>query len=418
MGKTMAEKILARAARTKEVSPGDLLDVYPHVAMSHENAGLVSKVFKSIGVNRVWDADRVVIIFDHRVPAESAKTAEGHKAVRDFVKAQGIKNFFDINTGICHQVLPEKGFCRPGEVLVGTDSHTTTHGAFGVFSTGIGATEMAAVWATGKLWMMVPETYKVVVKGKLPAGVYSKDLILYLIGMLKADGADYKSVEFSGETIEQMTIASRMVLTNLSMEMGAKAAMIAPDKKTIEFVKSVTDVAFDPVFPDPHAIYARTIEIDAAKLTPQVACPHMVDNVKPVSEIAGLPIHQALLGSCTNGRLEDLEIGAQMLKDRKVSSDVRLIVIPASWQVYREAMEKGFLRTYIDAGAVIVNPGCGPCLGAHQGLLAPGERCISSTNRNFKGRMGSTEAEVYLASPATVIASAIAGQITRPEVKP
>ncbi|HNV72115.1 MAG TPA: aconitase family protein, partial [Candidatus Ozemobacteraceae bacterium] len=198
---------------------------------------------------------------------------------------------------------------------------------------------------------------------------------------------------------------------------GAKAAMIAPDQKTIDFVKSVTDTPFEPIFPDPHAVYARTIEIDAAKLTPQVACPHMVDNVKPVSEIAGLPIHQALLGSCTNGRLEDLEIGAQLLKGRKVSPDVRLIVIPASWQVYREAMDKGYLRTYIDAGAVIVNPGCGPCLGAHQGLLAPGERCISSTNRNFKGRMGSTEAEVYLASPATVVASAIAGQITRPEVK-
>ncbi|MBF0407181.1 MAG: 3-isopropylmalate dehydratase large subunit [Candidatus Riflebacteria bacterium] len=417
MGKTMAEKILARAAKTRDVSPGDLLDVYPDVAMSHENSGLVSKVFKSIGVNKLYDADRIVIIFDHRVPAESAKTAEGQKNVREFVKAYGIKNFYDFNVGICHQVLPEKGFCRPGEVLVGTDSHTTTHGAFGTFSTGIGATEMAAVWATGKLWMMVPESLKVTTKGSFKPGVYAKDLILYIIGKLKADGADYKSVEFYGDAISQMTVASRMVLTNLSMEMGAKAAMIAPDKTTLDYVKSVTNKQFEVVTSDADAKYSQEIEIDLSSLVPQVACPHAVDNVKPVTELQGTKVHQALLGSCTNGRLEDLEIGARILAGRKVNPDVRLIVIPASWNVYREAMDKGILRTYIDAGAVIVNPGCGPCLGAHQGLLAPGERCISSTNRNFKGRMGSTEAEVYLASPAVVVSSAVAGSITVPEVR-
>lgn len=417
MGKTMAEKILAKAAGARDVSPGDLLDVVPHVAMSHENAGLVSKVFKSIGVKKLFDPDRIVIIFDHRVPAESAKTAEGHKAVREFVKANGISNFFDINVGICHQVLPEKGFCRPGEVLVGTDSHTTTHGAFGTFSTGIGATEMAAVWATGKLWMMVPESIKVVTKGSFKSGVYAKDLILHLIGLLRADGADYQSVEFYGKAIDEMTVASRMVLTNLSMEMGAKAAMVPPDKKTIEFVKSVTNKPFDIITADPDAVYVRTIEVDLDKLMPQVACPHLVDNVKPIAEVAGTQIHQALLGSCTNGRLEDLEIGAKLLAGKKIHRDVRMIVIPASWKVYREAMDKGYLAAFIDAGAVIVNPGCGPCLGAHEGLLAPGERCISSTNRNFKGRMGSTEAEVYLASPATVVTSAIAGVIASPEVR-
>ena len=417
MGKTMAEKILAKAAGVKDVSPGDLLDVVPNVAMSHENAGLVSKVFKSIGVKKLFDPDRIVIIFDHRVPAESAKTAEGHKAVREFVKAYGINNFFDINVGICHQVLPEKGFCRPGEVLVGTDSHTTTHGAFGTFSTGIGATEMAAVWATGKLWMMVPQSLKVVTKGAFRQGVYAKDLILHLIGLLRADGADYQSVEFFGKAIDGMSVASRMVLTNLSMEMGAKAAMVPPDQKTVDFVKSVTDKPFEVVLPDADAVYARTVEIDLDKLAPQVACPHLVDNVKPITEIAGTQIHQALLGSCTNGRLEDLEIGAKMLAGRKIHRDVRMIVIPASWQVYRQAMDKGYLAAFIDAGAVIVNPGCGPCLGAHEGLLAPGERCISSTNRNFQGRMGSTEAEVYLASPATVVQSAIAGVIASPEVR-
>ncbi|MFZ2956192.1 MAG: 3-isopropylmalate dehydratase large subunit [Candidatus Ozemobacteraceae bacterium] len=417
MGKTMAEKILAKAAKTRDVTPGDLLDVYPDVAMSHENAGLVSKVFKSIGVKKLHDADRIVIIFDHRVPAESVKTAEGHKAVRDFVRENGIKNFFDINVGICHQVLPEYGFCRPGELLVGTDSHTTTHGAFGVFSTGIGATEMAAVWATGKLWMMVPESIKIVTKGRFNPGVYSKDLILYLIGKLRADGADYLSVEFYGEAIEKMTVASRMVLTNLSMEMGAKAAMVPPDAKTIEYVKNATKKPFEVITADADAKYRQVIEVDLSTLVPQVACPHGVDNVKPVSEIAGLPIHQALLGSCTNGRLEDLEIGAKLLAGRKVNRDVRMIVIPASWRVYREAMDKGYLATFIDAGAVVVNPGCGPCLGAHEGLLAAGERCISSTNRNFKGRMGSTEAEVYLASPATVVTSAVAGKITIPEVR-
>ncbi|NLI76572.1 MAG: 3-isopropylmalate dehydratase large subunit [Candidatus Riflebacteria bacterium] len=417
MGKTMAEKILAKAAGVKEASPGDLLDVYPHVAMSHENAGLVSKSFKEIGTGKLYDPDRIVIIFDHRVPAETEKTAEGHKTVREFVKKHGIKNFFDINTGICHQVLPEQGFCRPGEVLVGTDSHTTTHGAFGVFSTGIGATEMAAVWATGKLWLMVPETIKVVVKGKFKPGVYSKDLILHLIGKLRADGADYKSIEFFGQAIDEMTIASRMVLTNLSMEAGAKSAMIPPDQKTVDYVKSVTNKPFEVIKPDPDAHYCQTVEIDLDQLTPQIACPHAVDNVKPLSELAGTVINQALIGSCTNGRLEDLEEGARQLKGRKVHPEVRMLVIPASWKVYRQALDKGLIAAYIDAGAVVLNPGCGPCLGAHQGLMAPGERCISSTNRNFQGRMGSTQSEVYLASPAAVVASAVAGMITLPEVK-
>jgi len=299
---------------------------------------------------------------------------------------------------------------------VGTDPHTTTHGAFGTFSTGIGATEMAAVWATGKLWMMVPETIKIVVKGSPARGVYSKDLILHIIGKLRADGADYKSVEFSGPAIDEMTIASRMVLTNLSMEMGAKSALIAPDKKTVDYVKSVTDKPFEVIRPDDDAKYLMTLEVDYSTIEPQVACPHAVDNVKPLSEVEGLPIHQALLGSCSNGRLEDLDVGARLLAGKKVHPEVRLLIIPASWAIYHEALEMGMLKTFIESGAVILNPGCGPCLGAHQGLIAPGERCVASTNRNFKGRMGSTEGEIYLASPATVVASAITGRLTS-EVK-
>ncbi len=418
MGMNISEKILARASGKKKVEPNEIVDGKVDVAMSHENAGLVSKTFKAIGVPKVWDKTKIVILFDHRAPAESEETAKGQKNVREFVKAQGIEHFYDMRAGICHQILPEKGHCRPGELLVGTDSHTTTHGAFGVFSTGIGATEMAAVWATGALWLKVPETLKVVVNGKFPSWVGSKDLILKIIGDLKADGADYKAVEYYGNTIEEMSIASRMTICNMSMEMGAKAAIIPPDQKTLDYVRARTNKPFTPQLADNDAQYEKKLEYDVSKLEPHVACPHLVDNVKPVSEIAGKEIHQALLGSCTNGRLEDLAIAAKMLKGRKIPMDVRMIVIPASWEVYGEAMDKGFLKTFINAGAVIINPGCGPCLGAHQGLLAPGERCISSTNRNFQGRMGSKDAEVYLASPAVVTASALLGKIAHPNDVP
>ncbi len=384
--------------------------------MSHENAALVKRRFEELGVARVWDPGKIVLIFDHRVPAESVKTAQGHKEVREFVKAQGIRHFYDMKAGICHQVLPEKGHVRPGELIVGTDSHTTTHGAFGAFATGIGATEMAAVWATGELWLRVPETIRISINGEFPEWVSAKDLILHIIGRLGAAGADYKAVEFYGETVEKMSIASRMVLANLAMEMGAKAALIPPDEKTLEYVKSRTDKPFTPVYADPDAEYAQEFEFDVSELEPQVAKPHQVDNVVPVSAVTGVKIDQALLGSCTNGRLEDLEVAARILNGRKVHPDVRMLVIPASWEVYLEALRKGLLETFIEAGALVLNPGCGPCLGAHQGLLAPGERCIASTNRNFQGRMGSPEAEIYLASPATVAASAVSGEITDPRV--
>ena len=414
MSKTIAEKILAKKADRKDVQPDEIVTCRVDLAMSHENARLVMRHFDKIGVDRVWDPDRIVIIFDHRVPAESEITAIGQKEIREFVKSQGIKHFYDINVGICHQVLAEKGFSRPGILLVGTDSHTTTAGAFGAFATGVGATDMAAVWATGELWLRVPETIKIVVNGELPTGVYAKDVILHIIGKLGADGADYKAVEFYGETITRMSVASRMVMSNLSMEMGAKAAIIPPDDKTLEYVQSRTSWDYEPIYADDDAQYVETYEFDVANLSPQVACPHSVDNVKPIEEVEGIKVDQAVIGSCTNGRLEDLIEAAKILSTRHVHKDVRLIVIPASWEVYRQALKQGVIETFINAGAVIINPGCGPCLGAHQGVLAPGEVAIASTNRNFQGRMGSPDSFVYLASPATVAASAVEGKITDP----
>jgi 3-isopropylmalate/(R)-2-methylmalate dehydratase large subunit len=411
---TIAEKILARVSGNKKVMTDEIVMARVDVAMSHENADVVLQSFREIGVKHVWDKERIVILFDHRIPAESEKSAITHKRLREFVKEQGIKHFYDLREGICHQILPEFGHCRPGELLVGTDSHTTTHGAFGTFATGIGATEMSGVWATGELWLKVPETIKITLCGTLKQYVSAKDVILHIIGTLGADGANYKAIEFTGETIGRMTIASRMVLSNLSMEMGAKVAFIVPDNETVSYVKARTNKEFNVIKPDPDAHYCKKISIDVTGLESQVACPHAVDNVKPVREVTGTRIHQALIGSCTNGRLEDLSTAAAILQGKTIHPDVRLLIIPASRKIYLEAIKQGFIETFITAGALILNPGCGPCLGAHQGLLAPGEVCISTTNRNFKGRMGSPESFVYLASPATVACSALTGAITEP----
>jgi 3-isopropylmalate/(R)-2-methylmalate dehydratase large subunit len=412
---TIVEKILAKASGKNKVIPNEIVMAKVDVAMSHENADVVLKSFLEIGLEKVWDPEKIVILFDHRIPAESEKTATTHKRIREFVKKQGIKNFYDLKEGICHQILPEFGHCRPGEVLVGTDSHTTTHGAFGTFATGIGATEMAGVWATGELWLKVPETLKMVIRGSFRKYVSAKDLILFIIGQLGADGADYKSIEFSGPTISEMSISSRMVLTNLSMEMGAKNAFVVPDQKTIEFVTQRTKKNFEVILPDEDAEYLKTYEFDVSELKPQIACPHSVDNVKPVKDVAGIKVHQVLIGSCTNGRLEDLKVAAEILDGKTVHPETRLLIIPASRNVYLEALKAGYIEIFVKAGALILNPGCGPCLGAHQGLLAPGEVCLSTTNRNFKGRMGSPESFIYLASPATAAFTAIKGEITEPE---
>ncbi|TET64649.1 MAG: 3-isopropylmalate dehydratase large subunit [Candidatus Stahlbacteria bacterium] len=411
---TIAEKILAKASGKKAVLPNEIVMAKVDVAMSHENADVVLRSFRDIGIKKVWDNEKIVILFDHRIPAESEKSATTHKRLRAFVKEQNIKYFYDMKEGICHQILPEFGHCRPGEVLVGTDSHTTTHGAFGTFATGIGATEMAGVWATGELWLKVPESIKITVSGTFKNYVSAKDLILHIIGELGSDGANYNAVEFHGETIRNMSIASRMVLSNLSMEMGAKVAFVVPDEKTISYVQKNSDKNLETILPDEDAKYIKEINIDITNLESQVACPHSVDNVKLLKEIAGTKIHQALIGSCTNGRLEDLAIAAKILNGKNIHPEIRLLVIPASRRIYLEAIKNGFIEIFVKAGGLVLNPGCGPCLGAHQGLLAPEEVCVATTNRNFKGRMGSPESFVYLASPATVAASAIRGEISEP----
>jgi 3-isopropylmalate/(R)-2-methylmalate dehydratase large subunit len=411
---TLAEKILARASGNKEVAAGDYVTAKIDVAMAHEGAAWVIDELMKAGIDRVWDPERIVILFDHWAPAPTELTAEMHKKIREFVKRHKIKHFYDIKAGICHQVMPEMGHVRPGELIVGTDSHTTTYGAFGAGGTGIGTTDMAVVFATGELWFRVPESIKFRIKGTLPKYVTSKDVILKIAGDYGTEVAQYKSVEFEGPTISNMNIASRMTLSNMAMEIGAKFALIAPDDKTISYVKSRTTKPFTPLYPDPDAIYEKMYELDVSDLEPQVAFPHSVGNVKPISKAEGIKIDQAFLGSCTNGRLEDLVAAAEVLKDRRVHPDVRMIVIPASREVYLEALRAGIIETLLKAGAVVCNPTCGPCMGTHLGLLAEGERCISSSNRNFKGRMGSSKAEIYLASPYVVAASAVKGEITDP----
>jgi 3-isopropylmalate/(R)-2-methylmalate dehydratase large subunit len=414
MGQTIAQKILARSCGRDSVEVGEIISARVDRAMSHENAKLVSDTFKEIGVPKVWDPTRIVILFDHRTPANTIKTAEGHQAVRAFVKRQGIPNFLDMREGICHQVMVELGFARPGELVVGTDSHTTTYGAVGAFSTGIGATEMAGVWATGELWLRVPESMRVRVKGKLPKRVSPKDLVLRWIGDVKADGADYASVEFTGGAISSMGVPGRMTLCNMAMEAGAKAGIVAPDRKVESYLRDRVPGPHTFLSSDPDAKYRSKVTYDAAKLEPVVAAPHAVDNVHPVGKFAGLEVHQAVLGSCTNGRLEDLKAAAEVMGDMQVAPHVRMLVIPASRREMLRAIKAGLIGRFVSAGAIVLNPGCGPCLGAHQGILAKGERAITSTNRNFRGRMGDPESEVFLASPETVAASAVKGVITDP----
>lgn len=414
MQMTIAQKILAKACGKQIVEIGEIIDAKVDVAMSHDNAFHVINAFKRIGAGKIWDPGRVVLLFDHRVPAESENTAIYHARVREFVKNQKIKNFYDIRAGICHQVLAENGFALPGELVVGTDSHTTTAGVLNCLGVGIGTTEMAGVWTTGSLWLKVPETIKLNITGKLQRHVMSKDIILRIINGLGCEYANYKAVEFTGPTINEMSIDGRMTLCNMAAEMGAKTALIDCDKKTLQFLKKRTRISIKPVKADRNADYEEVVNIDITDLEPQIACPHSPDNVVSVNELEGMLIHQAVIGSCTNGRLEDLEIASKILNKRKVSRNVRMLIIPASQEVYLGALKRGFIETFIKAGAIVLNPGCGPCLGAHQGILAPGERCISTTNRNFRGRMGSTKAEIYLASPAVVAASAIKGEISLP----
>jgi 3-isopropylmalate/(R)-2-methylmalate dehydratase large subunit len=425
MGMTIVEKILARASGRDRVAVGEVVEPHVDLAMSHENAALVinqfQEIFRDTGLEpRVWDPGKIAIIFDHRVPAESAKTATNQKRVREFVGMQGISRFHDIRGdegGICHQILPENGYVLPGTVVVGTDSHTTTHGALGAFAFGIGATEMASVWALGRvLNVEVPGTIRVVVGGRIQPPVSAKDLILALIGQVGAEGANYKVIEFHGEAVAALPTSGRLTLCNMAVEAGATAGIVPPDGETLRYLHQEAGVqqALEAFGPDPEATYEQVVEMDAAALVPQVAFPHTVDNVRPVEAAAGIPIQQIVIGSCTNGRLDDLEAATRILAGKKVARGVRLLVFPASFRIYAQALEKGIIAELLQAGAVVMNPGCGPCLGVHQGALADGDKALATTNRNFKGRMGNPEAEVYLCSPEVAAASALSGTITDP----
>ncbi len=425
MGMTVVEKILARASGRDAVVAGEVVEPAVDLAMSHENAALVlnqfHEVFKGTGLEpKIWDPARIAVIFDHRVPAESPKTASNHKKVREFIARHGITRFHDVRGdegGICHQILPENGYVRPGAVVVGTDSHTTSHGALNAFAFGIGATEMASVWALGvALNVEVPQTIKVEVNGQFAKSVGAKDLILHLVGLLTAEGANFRAIEFHGDTIRNMPTSGRLTLCNMTVEAGATSGLVPGDEETLRYLREVAGVKDEVtlVTPDRDAVYERVIQIDAAKLAPQIACPHTVDNVKPIEAVLGTKVHQIVIGSCTNGRLDDIAAAAGILKGKKVARGTRMLVFPASARIFQEALEKGYVADLMKAGAVVMNSGCGPCLGVHEGALGDGEVALSTTNRNFKGRMGNPQSEVYLCSPEVAAASAVSGTITDP----
>lgn len=413
MGLTIVEKIFSKSSGRMARS-GDIVVAAVDLAMAHDGtAPLVMKALQEMGSQKVWDPQKIVLVVDHVAPSASEVSSISQKSMREFASHQRIK-VYDVGFGICHQLLPEMGYVKPGSLIVGADSHTCTYGALGAFSTGIGSTDMAAVFSSGKLWFKVPETLNFIIEGNLPELVVAKDIILNIIGEVKADGATYKAAKFGGPVVGKMSVSARMTLCNMAVEMGAKTGFVEADEKTLAYLKSRVHGSIEPVRSDPDAEYEETLTFDVSKLEPQVACPHQVDNVKPVREVEGVEVDQVFLGSCTNGRLEDLEAAAQILNGRKVKQGVRMIIVPASREVYVQAIKSGLIELFIESGCVVCNPGCGPCLGAHQGVLAPGEVCISTSNRNFLGRMGCAEASIYLASPYTAAASAVTGKITDP----
>ena len=413
-GRTFAEKVLGRASGNPKAKAGEIVEASPDLVMSHENTFLVDRSFSEFGLDRPWDSDRIAIVLDHRTPANTVQTASVHARIRKLVNDFGIKRFYDAGEGICHQLLVEERLVRPGQLVLGTDSHTTTAGAVGAFATGVGATEMAGVWATGSLWLRIPETHRVELSGHLQKGTYPKDVTLRIAAMIGPSGADYKCIEFDGSLIQDMPIAGRMVLCNMSVEMGAKAAIVVPDAVTKEWFRGSAPTVKALVRSDPDAEFERRMDVDVSKLSPIVAGPDKVEISRSVDKFESVGIDQAFIGTCTNGRLEDLIAAAEVLKGRKVSPSCRLLVAPASRKILVDAIGMGVAQTIVSAGGTLLPPGCGPCLGSHEGVLGPGEVCISSSNRNFRGRMGSEEAVIYLASPATVAASAIEGKIADP----
>lgn len=435
---TFAQKALALAAGLDHVEVGQVVDARPHVVLSHDNTAAIRQIWLEFGQERVVIPERMAITLDHAVPAPTTKHAQNHAEIRAFVAEQGIRNFWEVGRGICHQVLSEEAIVLPGQTVLGSDSHTTHFGWMGAFGAGIGRSEVATLWATGELWMKVPDTLHIVLDGNLPPGVTAKDFSLRVIGDLGADGGIYTALEFSGSGISALSLESRMVIPNMMAEMGAKNAYLPPDDKVIAYLaarKAKRDLRFEignqspfdvlisnlksqisnlSLYPDPGATYAATYHYQAEQLEPYIACPHTMDNVVPLSQVAGTRVQQAFLGTCTNGRLEDIAAAVAVIRGKQVAAGTRFLVIPASSQVLSESLRLGYIEALVDAGAVIGVPGCGPCMGNHMGVPAPKEVTISSANRNFKGRMGTADSEIYLASPAVVAASAIKGVITDP----
>ena len=413
---TLAEKILAAHTDNKRLSPGELMNIRVDLILANDiTAPIAIREFQRIGVNKVFDPKKVVMVPDHFVPNKDAASAEQAKLMREFAREQGIIYFEIGQAGIEHVLLPEQGLVLPGDVVIGADSHTCTYGALGAFATGMGSTDIAAAMATGDIWMKVPPTIKLVYHGSLGEWVGGKDLILYTIGNIGVDGALYSAMEFTGEAIDALSIDGRFTMANMAIEAGAKAGIFRVDGKTLAYIEPRTKRRYTTYEPDSDAEYSEVIEYDASAIEPQVALPHSPANTRSVSQAGRVEIEQVVIGSCTNGRLEDLRLAARILKGRKVHPGVRCIIIPGSQQVYLDALTEGLIEVFITAGAVVSPPTCGPCLGGHMGVLGDGEHCISTTNRNFVGRMGSPESEVYLANPAVAAASAVVGRITSPE---
>jgi 3-isopropylmalate/(R)-2-methylmalate dehydratase large subunit len=417
MGMTITEKILAAHAGKQSVTPGELINAKLDLVLGNDiTAPVAIKEFAKIGVDRVFDREKIALVPDHFTPNKDIKSAEQVKVVREFARRYGIVNYFEVGAmGVEHCLLPEKGLVVPGNLVIGADSHTCTYGALGAFSTGVGSTDMAAGMAIGEAWFKVPESVKFVYYGKLPRWVGGKDIILFTIGKIGVDGALYQAMEFTGETIDALSMDGRFTIANMAIEAGGKNGIFAVDSKTRDYVASRTKRPYTVYESDPDAIYSKVYEWDVAQLEPQVAFPHLPENAKPLSECGNVAIDQSIIGSCTNGRIEDLREAAVVLKNHKVNSNIRLIIIPGTQEIWRQAMREGLFEIFLDAGAAISTPTCGPCLGGHMGILAKGERAVATTNRNFVGRMGHPESEVYLAGPAVAAASAIAGKLAGPE---
>ena len=412
---TLAEKILAAHSGKDKISPGEFINVRVDLVLSNDiTAPLAIKEFHRLGVNKVYDPKRVVMVPDHFCPNKDILSAEQAKLMREFARRYGLLYFEVGRMGIEHVLLPEQGLVLPGEVVVGADSHTCTYGALGAFATGMGSTDIAVAMAIGEIWMKVPPTIKFVYHGKLGKWVGGKDLILYTIGNIGVDGALYSVMEFTGEAIDALSMDGRFTMANMAIEAGAKAGVFRVDSKTLQYVKGRANRSYTAYEPDDDAEYTRVIEYDVSKLEPQIALPHLPSNVKPVSQVVDIKIDQVVIGSCTNGRLDDLRLAAKILKGRQVNPEIRCIIIPGTQQVYLDALHEGLIETFIKARAVVSTPTCGPCLGGYMGVLAAGERCVSTTNRNFVGRMGSPQSEVYLANPAVAAASAVVGRIASP----